>query len=408
MATFRFTLLHENGNVFNGTATLPFDDPIPAIRYLERQGGVILRITPLGRARAFLARIGRSLHPVRRKELAETLWNLAMLLASGVPMLTALSDILEDTVQPQLRAALHGARVDIENGRTLSEALERNSEVFSPLLLHLCRIGEETGRLDVMLRNAANHLNHLDQIASATRRALLYPLFLSLVTAGAATFWLIVVVPELTGLFADMNIPLPLLTRALISVADHFRTCLLPAMGIGLLIACILAMLRRRSAGVRLVLDALLLRTPGLRVILETSIIARIAEYLGHLLGAGIGVARSLEIIAAAIGNRVFAKRILEALDNIRGGNTLADALRMSRAMPPYALRMIAVGETSGRLDTQTTETARVYRDKLSALVEVLGKSLEPAMLVILGSIFALIAGGLLLPVYELVGAIQG
>jgi type II secretory pathway component PulF len=282
--------------------------------------------------------------------------------------------------------------------------MARHPAVFPSLIINLVQIGEETGNLNKMLLKAAEHLRHMQEIISSTKRALMYPLFLLAVVIGAAVFWFWYVVPKLVELFMDMDVELPWLTRALLKIADWTQAYLGLAIIVLAALVALTIVLRKKWFLFRYYTDLLLLKIPVLKDVLETSMIARISEYLGILIGAGIGVLRSFEIIRKAIPSTVYKQRLTLAENNIKAGNTISFSLRQARALHPFAVRIINIGELSGRIEEQTDYVARAYREKLAAMVEVLGKTLEPAMLIILGLIFGTIILGLLLPVYGLIG----
>ncbi len=407
MSTFQYKILEDNGRISRGRATLPFDDIAPAIRYLERQGGVVLSIKPLDRFSMLFTRVVQHLRTVKRKELAEVLHNISVLLSAGVPVLTAISDVQQEIKNPTLQQVLRFLKVEIENGQTLSQAMSRHPEIFSQLVVSMCRIGEETGRLDQMLLKSSQHLLHIDEILGATRRALLYPAVLTLAVLGVTVFWFMVVVPQLVQLFHEMDVELPLLTQSLIAISDFFQVLFLPLFLAAVAALALLSLLRSRSRGVRLFLDSLLLRLPVIRTIVETSLVARVSEYLGILMAAGIDIMRALDIIIGSLNNLVFEQRFIAVREALRNGRSLSDSMRQANAMHPFAIRMVAVGEETGKIDEQALYVAKIYRERLGGLVEMLGKSLEPVMLVFLGCIFALVIGGLLLPVYDLIQKIQ-
>ncbi len=161
MRTFRYSILDDKGKISRGMVSLPFEDVAPAVRYLERRGGVVLSVKPVDPASAAFHRLLSSLRPVKRKELAEILNNLSMLLSAGVPVLTAINDIMEDLRNPVLVQTLRFICTDIESGQTFAEAVNRHPQVFSSLIRQMCRIGEETGRLDEMLKRSSEHLLHI-------------------------------------------------------------------------------------------------------------------------------------------------------------------------------------------------------------------------------------------------------
>jgi len=117
-----------------------------------------------------------------------------------------------------------------------------------------------------------------------------------------------------------------------------------------------------------------------------------------------VGVVRTLEIITESLSNLVYKGRLILVQDSVKNGNPLSDSLRTAEAMHPFAVRMISVGEQTGKIEEQTAYVSKLYRDKLNGLVEVLGKTLEPAMLVFMGVLFGAIFAGLMLPIYDMLG----
>jgi type II secretory pathway component PulF len=405
MALFRYKLLNADGRVERGVVDLPFADTSPAIRYLERQGGVVVTCRRLGAVTAFVSKlVSRGFSRVKRRDLSEFFNNMAMLLGAGVPVLSAMEEIMEDMKNPVLLMTLKFMRTDIEGGQTFSEALSRHPKIFSQLIQYMCHIGEETGSLDQMCQRCADHLDHVDKIVSDTKRALVYPAFIFFVVLGACFFWFYFVVPRIVKLFVDVGVTIPWPTRLLIAISNWFQLYAVWTLLAVILLVIFLMFLRRRSNRVRYAMDYFTLRVPVFSRIVETSLVARISENLGILIGAGVGVVRTLEIITDSLGNLVYKGRLILVQDAVRNGNTLSDSLRQTEAMHPFAVRMISVGEQTGRIDEQTEYVASLYRDKLTGLVDVLGKTLEPALLIFMGVLFGAIFAGLLLPIYDMIG----
>jgi type IV pilus assembly protein PilC len=407
MAIFRFRLLTSAGKVDRGVVELPFTDDAPAIRYLERQGGVVIGIRRLGVLMSWLTRLAtQGFSRVKRPDLAEFFNNMAMLLGAGVPVLSSMDEIMQEIKNPMLLLTLKFMRTDIEGGQTFGEALARHPKVFSNLVQYMCRIGEETGMLDQMCKKCAEHLEHIEMIVGGTKRALIYPGFILFVVIGSSFFWFYFVVPKITKLFTDMGVAVPTPTKILIAISDWFQTQF--GLWVFIIFFCVtgLLFLRKRSTRVRYAIDAALLHTPIVSTIIITSTIAMMSEYLGILVGAGVGVVRTLEIITDSLSNLVYKGRLILVQDSVKNGNSLSDSLRSAEAMHPFAVRMISVGEQTGRIEEQTEYVSKLYRDKLNALVEVLGKTLEPVMLVFMGVLFGAIFAGLLLPIYDMIGKV--
>jgi len=409
MPLYTYKLLDSNGHLEKGIVELPFADPLAAGRYLERRGSVILKVSMLPKIVAFFftffhRRLGR----INRLELAEFLNNMAMLVGAGVPVLSSLEEIREDLKNPRLKKAVNFMCTDIENGLTLADAMDSQPHIFSTVILHMLRIGEETGNLDMMLKKGSEHIRHIHEIISGTKRALMYPAILLTVVSGATIFWFWYVVPKIVTLFQDFGIVLPLPTRILIAISNAFQEYGLYVL-IGIILVILLSITGRKiSYNIRLYQDKLILKTPILSGIVETALIARICEYLGMMLAAGLSIMRTMDIIIDSMGNLVLKNKLKQSRESIKSGQTLSASFRQTEAMHPFAVRMIAVGEETGRIEEQTAYVADLYREKISALVQNLSKILEPVLLGVLGIIFAMIVMGLLLPVYDLITNLGG
>jgi type II secretory pathway component PulF len=409
MPLYTYKLLNSKGRMEKGMVELPFADPLAAARYLERRGSVILKVAMLPRIVTILiAFFNRRMGHVNRLELAEFLNNMAMLVGAGVPVLSSLEEIREDLKNPRLRKSVTFMCTDIENGFTLADAMDSQPYIFSTVVLHMIRIGEETGNLDTMLKKGSEHIRNIHEIISGTKRALMYPAILLCVVSLATFFWFWYVVPKIVTLFQDFGIVLPLPTRILIAISDALQQHGLSVLA-GIFCIVVLSIFgRKTSYRIRLYQDKLILKTPILSGIVETALIARICEYLGMMLNAGISIIRTMDIIIDSMGNLVIKNKLKQSRESIKGGQTLAASLRQAKALHPFAVRMIAVGENTGRIEEQTAYVADLYREKISSLVQNLSKILEPILLGILGIIFAMIVMGLLLPVYDLITNIGG
>lgn len=405
MAFFRFKLLTATGRIDRGVVELPFTDNPPAIRYLERQGGVVIDIHKLGALMSWLTRfVTQGFTRVKRPDLAEFFNNMAMLLGAGVPVLSAMEEIMQEIKNPMLLMTLKFMRTDIESGQTFGEALSRHPKVFNPLVQYMCRIGEETGMLDKMCAKSAKHLEHIEQIVSGTKRALVYPAFILTVVVAACAFWFYVVVPKILALFVDMKVAIPWPTQLLMNISNWFQAYFGWSI-LGFVAAIFLVTtLRRKNTWFHYQTDWVMLHIPVLNNIIHLSTNARISEYLGILVGAGVGVVRTLEIITDSIENLVYKGRLILVQDSVKNGNPLSDSMRQAEALHPFAVRMVSVGEQTGRIEEQTGYVAEIYRQKLDGMVEVLGKTLEPLMLVIMGVMFGAIFAGLMLPIYDMMG----
>ena len=410
MHYYKYKLITPSGDVQTGKSKLPYNDLMSAVYHLERDGGTALHVKKLG----FLSSLATQLQNLRlQKRLSkahqsELLSNIALMLRSGITLTDALEEAGGSLRRSDITDDLSTIISSIQGGLAFSEAAKKYPHIFPKPVLHLIRIGEETGRLDAMLKNAADHLKNVQAIINNTKQALIYPsLVLTVMTAGFI-FWVYYVAPKILSLFEEMDITLPALTVGVMKVSYFFQDYLLYILaGLGLLII-IFYLLYRWHPRLRKALDTLLLKLPVAGTIASASILAFITEYFSLLLNAGVDLLHSMTILKNSMRNAAFKEKLGEITENLVRGDGIAESFRGGDIFPTYVIRMINVGEMSGTLSEQLNHVAEEYRTRLSNLVAAIGKMIEPVILVTAGILFAIIIMGLLLPVYDLASQVSG
>ena len=408
MNYFRYKLITANGEIASGVAKLPYQETMSAVNHLERDGSVTLYVKKLGRLTRWLFQLG-DLRPQRRLSrtiLAEILNNLALMLRSGMPLVTALEESSQTEEYPSVARDFARIIERIQGGASFSDAAGHYPHIFPQSVLHLVRMGENTGRLDNMLKDASEHLLRIQKIFSDTKQALLYPAFVMFAISGGMLFWFAYVVPKIVGLFKELDVALPRMTQVLIHLSELAQLYYLHFI-IGAAAAVVIAaLLRKRSRGFRRALDALLLKLPIAQSIVAASNLAFISEYFAMLINAGIDILQSVGILKEAVGNEVYRDKLAEVRASLEVGEGISESFKQAVIFPNFVVRMIGVGEASGTLSEQLVYIADQYRNKLSILVATIGKSIEPLILMVAGTIFAVVIIGLFLPIYDLVSRV--
>ena len=408
MNYFRYKLITANGEIASGVAKLPYQETMSAVNHLERDGSVTLYVKKLGRLTRWLFQLG-DLRPQRRLSrtiLAEILNNLALMLRSGMPLVTALEESSQTEEYPSVARDFAQIIERIQGGASFSDAAGHFPHIFPQSVLHLVRMGENTGRLDNMLKDASEHLLRIQKIFSDTKQALLYPAFVMFAISGGMLFWFAYVVPKIVGLFKELDVALPRMTQVLIHLSELAQLYYLHFI-IGAAAAVVIAaLLRKRSRGFRRALDALLLKLPIAQSIVAASNLAFISEYFAMLINAGIDILQSVGILKEAVGNEVYRDKLAEVRASLKVGEGISESFKQAVIFPNFVVRMIGVGEASGTLSEQLVYIADQYRNKLSILVATIGKSIEPLILMVAGTIFAVVIIGLFLPIYDLVSRV--
>ena len=409
MNYFRFKVIEPNGVISSGVLKLPYEETDSALAYLERQGGTALfvkKVGPIGRLVLGLAHL-RLKKKMDRPLQAEFLANLSLMLRSGITLTTALEEVAESAETEKFRADIKDMIMMIQGGATFSEAAAHYPHIFSKTVLNLIRIGEETGRLDATLMDASEHLKRIHQIISDTKQALMYPSFVFLTMGGGLIFWFYFVVPKIVGLFQEMDVSLPRITIMLIHISEFIQAYIVEIILVVALLILFLVGAYRKSPRMKKAVDTLMLQVPVVKSISEASNLAFLTEYFSLLLNVGIDIMQSMNLLRESIGNEIYRQRLEQVKAAIGRGEGISGGFKRARIFPPFVVRMINVGEQSGTLPEQLSRIAEDYRRKLSVLVSTIGKLIEPVVLVVAGIIFAVIVGGLFLPIYDLLGKIS-
>jgi len=405
---FRYKIMEPTGRIASGVIELPYDNTLSAITHLERSDNTVIYVKKMNAVIAsMISVVTKGLRrKVSRDFLAETLSNISVMLKAGLALIVALRETTEESGNPYFDNTINTMATDIEMGSTFSEAAAKHPHLFPKTVIHLFRIGEESGNLDNMLMDASQHLRRLQQIISDTKQALLYPAFVFVTMGSMMIFWFYYVVPKILSLFTEMQVELPLLTVYVLNFSEFVQEYILLILMIPALAAALLVAGIKRSRKVKKIFDEFLLRLPVFHTIITASNLAFITEYLSLLLNAGLDIRRSLSMLTESIDNEVFRKKMGVVQDGLYLGSGVADSFRSVHIFPPFVTRMISVGEQSGSLTEQLKYISEDYRKKISAIVASMGKMIEPVVLIFAGLIFAIILGAIFLPIYDLVGQV--
>lgn len=402
MITFTYRAVDQAGKQLRGMIESVSTEA--AAQELAERGYYLLALKPSTRG---LDKQLRNLtrQRVKRSEVIELANNLSVMVGAGVPITMALGDILASTPNPTLQDALTAIKQEIGQGSTFSDVLERYRSIFPDIFIRLTRVGEETGRFEKSLADVAEHLQRIEDLTAAIKRALIYPIFAIVTTFGALIFWLVFVLPKIIGTIKGMGVKLPLLTRILMHASDYTQRYWYALPIIFVIVICLMQLMRRHENS-RYLLDSIKLKLPVYKLIEYNRLLALFAEQMRILIVAGLTVDRTLGIIGSVMHNDVFKKAIESVREDITYGSTIADALKKHPVFPVLIVRLVSIGETSGSLDNQFGFLAEHYLKKLDDISEKLGKIIEPVVIGTIGILFAVIIMGLLLPVYDLVSSV--
>ena len=344
---------------------------------------------------------------VKTRDVVIVTRQFATMINAGLPLVQALQILARQATNPMVKDTVEKVVYEVESGRTLADALKDHPKLFSPLYVNMVSAGEAGGILDTILLRLATFLEKSEALGRKVKGAMIYPAVVLAVAVAAIVILLLFVIPTFETMFASFNQELPLPTRIVIGLSAFLQSywlwLLLGAVGGGFLFQRWIS----TSSG-RLIFDRAMLRTPLLGSLIRKAAIARFTRTLGTLLSSGVSILEGLEITARTAGNRVIHDAVMGSRASIAGGQSIAEPLRESGAFPPMVTQMINVGEETGDLDGMLNKIADFYDEEVDVAVESLLKALEPAMIVILGTIVGGMIVAMYLPIFGMVSAIQG
>jgi general secretion pathway protein F len=339
-------------------------------------------------------------------EVAVSTRQLAVLLRAGVPLVEALSALIEQLDQPELKAAFTDTRNQVNEGSTLADALKAHPKIFPTLYINMVAAGEASGTLEEVLGRLAEFLDEQTRLQSKVRGALAYPVVMGVIVVLILFLMMSVVVPQVTAIFENFNQTLPWYTSLLIWVSNIFSNywwLLAALMGGG-----IYWFRRWKATEVgRKKWDLFVLEVPLLGPLLILVAVSRFARTLATLLASGVPVLTAMDITRNVLGNTELMRVVEEARASVREGEGIAKPLRQAGRFPPMVTHMIAVGERSGQLEEMLVHVADSYDQQIEVRVGALTSILEPLLIVVMGVVVGGIAFAILMPLLQLNEMIQ-
>jgi type II secretory pathway component PulF len=343
----------------------------------------------------------RTLHS---QDLAGFLRDMGIMLDAGVPMVEALSTLIEDeSGDSGVGDIARRVHTDLGSGMRLPQSFARHPDVFPETVRNLAEIGDQSGSLPKMLLESAAHTERLIDIRRDIRTALIYPVLVFATIIGVGFFWLYYVVPNMAQLFKQLQAKLPPLTQWLIAISDALVQYLLIFLLAVVLIIVALTWLYKSLPRFKTWCHELLHKLPILRTLTTSSGMAFVTEHLALLVRAGLDFMTSLEVLANATTDQYYRLRLLRVREGVARGEGIGASMRRVGGFPAMAVRMISVGEESGSLDKQLDRLAAEYRKRLDVVVSTLSEIIKPALILIAGALFIFLIVALLLPIYDLV-----
>ena len=379
------------------------DSENAAAKLLTAQGFVPLKIELQDDKTNFFARFsGR----ITAKDKVVFTRQLATLIGAGLPLAQSLRTVQEQTTNKRMQEIVQEIISDVEGGKSLSDSFAKHPEAFNKVYVALVSAGETSGTMDDSLKRLAAQQEKEAAMMSKIRGAMMYPSIVLVVIILVIGFMLFTVVPQVEGLYRDLNKGLPFVTLMMIKTANFFSSLwwlVILAMIIG---GYFLAQYLKTEQGIR-TKDIFKLNVPMFKGMFRKMYMARFARTGQVLLSTGVPMLDMLRITSDAVNNVIISESILRASDKVKGGKALSASLSNEDYFLAMVPQMIKIGEQSGKIDEMMGKTAQVYEDELDEEIRALSTAIEPVLMVFLAIVAGTMVAAILLPIYSLVGNIN-
>lgn len=385
------------------------DNPKALRLSLRKEGILATSIEEESAARVRKSRdvdFSRMFQRVNATELGLFTRQLATLLQSGVPLVEALSALIDQTDNPMLKSALTQTRDKVNEGTSFAESLKAHPKIFEFLYVNMVAAAEASGTLDTVLSRLADFLEAQSRLMGKVQSAMAYPAFIAVMAVGVVGMMMTVVVPKVSAIFDSFKQTLPWYTQVLILTSNLFSNywwLMLILFGGGIYG---LQKWRATKEG-RARWDIWMLTAPLVGQLVVMVAVARFAGTLATLLSSGVPMLTALDIARNVLGNSELMRVVEEAREAIREGESISVTLKRSGRFPPIVTHMIAVGERSGQLEKMLEHVAAAYERQVEARIAMMTSLLEPLMIVAMGGVSAWIAFSILMPLTQITDMID-
>lgn len=396
MAIFSYKAKSRDNKTKLGT--IVSTDENSAVRALNRKGLDVYFLKESSGDLEF--KIATFLNPIKTKDLIVFSRQFSIMIMSNVPIVEALSVIIEQTSNLKFKVVLSQVAYDVDNGAFLSDALKKHPKVFSEFYCNVVKAGETSGKLDSILEYLSDEIEKDYDLTKRFKGALIYPAFIVVGLTVVGFVFIFFVLPELTKILEETGATLPLSTRIVIGVTNFLRAYY-AYLGLGILFLIIGLRYYVKTTKGKRVRDLFYVKMPILGKIFQLIYLVRFCRSFGTLLKGGVAVTKSLEIVGDIVRNSVYRDILIETVDNINEGASIVSVLERSEYVPKMIPEMMSVGERSGRLDEVLEETAKFYDKEVSAKLANLNAIIEPLIMVIMGLGVGIMVAAVILPMYN-------
>lgn len=396
-----YRAVNEKGKIVRGLVEAK--DQSEAAVFLRKQDLIPITIKPFNSKNSLRTLLNRK---SAQSDLVFFTRQLASMLSSGLTLMQSLQILKGQVQNPAMAEVVNGLIASIEEGKSFSLAIAKYPNVFSGIYISLIQAAETAGLLDKILLRLADNLEKEAKLKSMIKSALMYPVIVIIMMIAVVIIMMIFVIPQLSVLYENLNIPLPLPTQIVVGFSKATVTFWPFLLGGGVIGLYYFRKWRKTSRG-RKILDAIVLRMPIFGKLVTQSIMVEFARTFGLLVGTGSLVVESLNQSADVVGNVYYRNAIREVGSKVEKGVTIGDAMLSDPLFPPIIVEMVKIGEQTGKLDESLMRVSEYFEREVEQTIKALTTAMEPFIMIILAVGVGFLIISIITPIYNLISQIQ-
>jgi type II secretory pathway component PulF len=397
----RYKAITKEGKVAQGL--LDARDVGETAGYLRARGLIPINITRIDNQ--FWTQLP-FLNNVKNTDLVIFTRQLSSMLTSGLTLMRSLEILKEQVKNEALIEIITSIIADVQEGKTFAQAIEKYPKVFSHIYVSIIKAGEQSGLLDKVLLRLADNLEKQSKLKSTIKAALMYPAIVIILMAAVMIVMMVFVLPQLTVLYKNLNVPLPLPTQIVVGFSN-LVVATWPILLAGLAVLLFFYRKWSKTSDGRLIIDSLKLKMPIFGKLIEQSILAEFSRTLGLLVGTGTLVVDALLETAETTGNVNYRNAITAVSKQVEKGVSVGDALSHYPLFPSLLIQLVKVGEQTGKIDETLGKASEYFEREVDGKVKTLTTAMEPFIMIVLGVAVAFLIISVITPIYSLISSIQ-
>lgn len=373
------------------------------LAYLRANNLTTLSIRPLTAKKNFsLSYLNR----VRTSDIVIFTRQLSSMILTGLTLIEALNILKKQNNSPKMQAIVNDVIDRISEGNSFSQALENHKDVFSEVYVALIKAAETGGLMDKVLERLADNLEKSEDLKKRVRSALFYPAIIMTGVILVIAIMNIFVIPQLGGLYENLNLELPATTKIVLSLSDFTRQ-FFPIIIVGFIALGFFYRRLSKSEDGRKIIDKIKLKIPVFGRIIELGVLDEITRTLSLLVSSGTSIIEALQITAKVANNYWYKRAMNESATLVEKGISISNAFQNQNVFPQIVIQMTKVGESTGKIDESLLKVSEYFERDLDIKVKTLTTSIEPILIITLGVSVAFLIISVITPIYGLISQIQ-